>query len=268
MAPSHTAGGVLARCAGLAAGALLALGAAPEPVRAQEADTAAAAPARVGSFEVAAVVGYQWYDKASALRNAPSVGIRIVNPRIVPSLPGISLGFSGNVARPTTRGEYFPWNRQIYYSDINRRNDTTLVFEVSQRVTMATYGAELGWRMGGGGLGSIPGFSAASFELSAGIGGYSFWLDPEQNRRNEIKSGLSFSFGGGFGVPLPGNSTLRLRLDDVVLTNFNRDWFSLHDPLFREELFPNPVTAPPAAKNIVHNLRLTAQFAFLPGAVR
>ena len=257
--------------AAVAAAAALCAAAAP-PARAQGADTTtspddSAGRPVPGSFEVSAVVGYQWYDRAAALRDAPSLGVRIVSASPT-SLSGLSFGFAGSVARPTTRGDFFPWNREIFYSDINRRNDTTLVFEVSQRVTMASYGAELGWRIGGArGTGiSMP--FGASVELSGGVGGYTFWLDPEQNRRNETHGGLAFTLGGGLGIPLPGNTTLRLRLDDLILTGFDREWFSLHDPLFSEELFPNPVTAPPPAKSVMHNARFTVQFGFFPGSNR
>jgi len=221
------------------------------------------------TFEVSAIVGYQLFDRSAALRDAAAGGVRFVNARILPSVPGLSLGFTAGFARPTTRGEYFPWNRQIYYSDINRRNDTTLVFEVSQRVTMANYGAELGWRVGGGDADSpSTGLRGVAAEVSAGVGGYAFWLDPEQTRTNSIRSKLAYTLGAGIGVPLRGGTTLRVRADDLIFTGFDRNWFSLHDPLFAEELFQNPERQPPAPKNTVHNLRLSMQFSFFPGVSR
>lgn len=248
------------------AAALLVL-AAPAALGAQVVDTVTAADSSESvhrTVEVSAIGGYQWFDKAAALRNAPAAGLRIVNPRIL-GLAGLSLGFTAGVSRPTTRGDYFPWNREIFFSDINRRNDTTLVFEVSQRVTVANYGAELGWRVGGGGAGAIPGLSAATLDLSAGAGGYAIWMDPEQNRGNKVHARPALSFGAGVGVPLRGATSIRVRLDDLVFLRYNRQWLSLHDPLFAEELFPNPTTTPPAAKSTVHNLRLSMQFSFFPG---
>ena len=253
--------------AALAAGALLGPAAhragAQSPVDTVGLDSADAGPR--SAFEVSAIAGYQTFDKAAALRNTAAGGMRFVNARILPTLPGLSLGFTVGFARPTTRGEYFPWNRQIYYSDINRRNDTTLVFEVSQRVTMAQYGAELGWRLGGV---DGAGWRGISPEVSVGLGGYSFWLDPEQNRENRVRSRLAYTLGAGLGIPTGRGTTLRFRVDDLVLTSFNREWFSLHDPLFAEELFRNPTTQPPAPKNTVHNLRLSMQFSFFPGAAQ
>jgi hypothetical protein len=74
--------------------------------------------------------------------------------------------------------------------------------------------------------------------------------------------------GAGIGVPVGGSSTIRLRVDDLIFTDFDRDWFSLSDPLFAEELFPNPVTTPPAKEWRIHNPRLSVQFTFVPGAAR
>lgn len=246
----------------------------PAASQAQVADTTLAEDsAVVGAqrvFEVSAVTGYQWFDKSSAVRHAPMFGVRILNPRILPAVPGLTLGFSAGVARPTTRGDYFPWNRQIYYSDINRRNDTTLVYEVSQRLTMATYGAEVGYRFGGGeaAAGLLGGIRAAALDVSAGIGGYAFWEDPEQNRANEVHSKLAYSLGAGVGVPVAGNAFIRLRADDHIFTGYDREWFSIHDPLFSEELFGHLQRTPPEAKRTIHNLRLSVQFSFYPGAER
>lgn len=220
-------------------------------------------------FEISAIGGYQWFDDAAALNGAPTIGFRAMSPRALLGVPGLTFGVTAGFARPTTRGDYFPWNRQIYYSDQLRRNDTTLVYEVSQRVTMAHYGLEVGFRTGGATTArNILDWRGLALEASGGVGGYAFYEDPEQNHRNEVHSKMAFSLGGGIGVPMPGNSMLRFRLDDLIFTGFDREWFSLHDPLFAEELFPNPVKTPPAPKSTVHNLRLSVQFSFLPGAGR
>ena len=224
------------------------------------------------TYEVTALTGWQFFDKAAALQNTPTFGLRIVRPGLLARLPRLTIGGSFAFARPTTRGDYFPWNRQIYFSDINRRNDTTLVFEVSQYVTMAHYAAEVGYRFGGRGadtaMRSATDWRAISLDVNAGFGGYAFWLDPEQARRNELHSQGSYVLGAGIGVPLPRRTFLRVRLDDLIFTSFDRQWFSLYDPLFAEELFPNPEKTPPAAKGRIHNPRLSVQFSFYPGADR
>ena len=215
-------------------------------------------------FEVSALTGYQFFDKAAALHNSPTFGLRIVNPHIVGAIPGLSFGVSASFARPNTRGDYFPWNRQIYFSDQQRRNDTTLVFEVSQRLTMAHFGGELGYRIGASDAGNrrFGDWRGLVVDLTGGVGGYAFWEDPEQNHHNQVHSKLSYLLGGGIGVPLPARSMLHFRVDDLIFTGYNRNWFSLADPLFSEELFQSTPTNNPAPKSTVHNLRMSVQFSF------
>ena len=65
----------------------------PAALYAQDPDTtlimndSAAVVAR--TFEVSAVTGYQWFDRSAALEGAPMIGVRILNPRIVPAIPGV-----------------------------------------------------------------------------------------------------------------------------------------------------------------------------------
>lgn len=232
-------------------------------------DTTIAAGGRL--YEVAALAGYQWFDRSAALRGAPTIGFRIVHPELLARLPGFYVGMNTSVSRPTSRGDYFPWNRQIYFSgDATRRNDTTLVYEVSQQVTLGWVGLDAGYRFGGrpGGatMRSPTDWRAIEFDASVGAGFYGLWVDPEQNRRNELHSRRGWLLGGGIAIPLAGNTRIVVRAEDLVFIRFNREWLSLHDPLFAEELWPNPVTTPPPAKGTVHNARLTLQFTFVPGA--
>jgi hypothetical protein len=255
-----------ARVARAAMLALAMLAAVPAAARAQMPDTTGlgedtSAVAVTGPrFEVSAVTGLQFFDESSALKRSPLLGIRIAAPPV----RGLTLGVSGAFARPVTRGEYFPWNRQIYFSDAAHTRDTVLIFEVSQRVTLATYGVEAAYRLGAPTTIALPGSAPFHLELGAGIGGYTIWLDPEQRRRNEAFNGLQLAFGAGIGVPLGPTSVLRLRVDDIIMTNYDRDLLSLHDPLFFDDLFPNPVKAPPAAKSTIHNPRISVAFSFTP----
>ena len=256
---------------------LAALAAAPvvsSTAGAQVTDSVAAVDTTIAAggrrFEVSALGGYQWFDKAAALRGAPTIGLRVVHPEILKRVPGLTLGANAAFARPTTRGDYFPWNREIFYSgDASRRNDTTLVFEVSQQVTMAWFGIDLGYRFGGHPDGApmkgLADWRAVQFDASVGAGWYGFWLDPEQTRRNERHANRGWLLGGGISVPLRGDAKLVLRAEDLVFVWFNREWFSLSDPLFSEELWRNPVKTPPAPKGTVHNPRVTLQFSFIPG---
>lgn len=211
-------------------------------------------------FRVAAVTGYQTFDKSAALKASPLVGVRITGRQLGPVVLGVDAAFS----RPVTRGEYFPYNLQIYFSDQARRNDTTIVYSVSQRVTMATYGVNGGLRFGGNDA-STSALGRVAIDIGGGAGAYTFWLDPEQSRSNRTVSGTQFSLGGGLSLPLGRTSALHLRADDMIFTNFRRERFSLSDPLFRDELFANLQAPPPVAKSTVHNPRFSVAFSFIPG---
>lgn len=263
---------MIATVRGLAA---LLLAAAPAVAGAQVTDSVGtSAESAVGGgarYEVAALAGYQWFDRAAALRGTPTMGLRIVHPEALKRLlPGLTVGANASFARPTTRGDYFPWNRQIYYSgDASRRNDTTLVYEVSQQVTLAWFGVDLGYRYNGRpsspAMRSPTDWRALELDASVGAGMYGFWLDPEQRRSNEVHSRRGWLLGAGIGIPMPGNTKILLRAEDLVFVWFDRNWFSLSDPLFAEELWPNSANDAPAPKGTVHNARLTVQFTFVPG---
>ena len=214
-----------------------------------------------GRYRVAAFTGYQAFDKSAALRGAPFFGMRVSGL----ALPMVSVGLNASFARPTTRGDYFPWNRQPYFSDQAHRNDTTLIFEVSQRVVMATYGLDVVLQVGGGDGRRAP-LGPLMLELGGGVGGYTFWLDPEQVRANRMFSGPQFSAGAGIGVMAGRSAAVGVRVDDLILTRFDRERFSLSDPLLRVDLFPNPDPPPPAAKRTVHNVRFSVLFSYVPGA--
>ena len=226
---------------------------------------ASAAPAQAqanrlnaGPYEISAVTGYQWFDESAALDGAPILGLQIRRTLLKMFTAGIGVA----VSRPLSRGDYFPWNRQVYFSDAQHLNDTTLLFEVSQRTTIATYAAEAGLRLGGAERGWWRGLSV---DGTVALGRYVLWADPERARENRRTSAIMWQLGGGARLPIGSDAALLLRIDDVIFTNYSRDFLSLSDPLFAEDLFPNPLTTPPAKKTTIHNPRLTIGFTFVPG---
>ena len=210
-------------------------------------------------YRVEALGGMQWFDKSAALNSTPFIGMRVSRPIGRFFSAGLNMVFG----RPGSKGEYFPWNRQVYFSDASHTQDTTLIFQANQRVTLATYGADAGIRFGGDK--SNTRFRIPEVTLLAGAGFWSLWLDPERTHGNNVRGGLSFSIGGGLGLPVGRGTTIGLRIDDVILTNYYRNMLSLHDPLFFEDLFANPTIEVPAAKSTVHNPRMTIAFSFVPG---
>ena len=214
------------------------------------------------AYRVSGLFGYQFFDKHAALDKAPFIGMRVSRSLGKILTAGLSVAFT----RPTTRGEYFPWNRQIYFSDASHVNDTTLLFQVEQRVTMATptvdVGVELGMRPRRGRGIDIGGTRLA---LNAGAGIWTVWLDPERSKGNNTHAGPAFPFGGGITVPVGRAASLGFRLDDVIQFNYFYGMYNLSDPLLSEDLFLNPLVPPPPVKTPVHNMRLTFSFSFVPG---
>jgi hypothetical protein len=213
---------------------------------------------------VSVLTGYQWFDEQSALTGAPLIGLRIERGLGSLFTAGVNLGLT----RPSTRGEMFPWNRQVYFSNPAGERETTLVFITSQDVVMATYGAQAGarlplsrtgWSRATGRLGAI------ALEALAGVGFTTIWADPEQNRTNRVLGGWYWNVGGGVSVPLPQNTALSVRVDDVVLRNHFPSRLSLADPLFADDLFDDPAKAP-ERKSSYHSPRVSVAFTFIPGA--
>jgi hypothetical protein len=213
------------------------------------------------AYRVSALVGLQMFDESAALDKAPFIGMRISRPLTGIFAAGLNLAFS----RPNTRGEYFPWNRQIYFSDASHLNDTTLLFQVEQRVTFATTTLDLGVGFGGDRDADRFSLSGIRLGLNAGAGFWAVWLDPERTKGNNGHGGMAFPLGAELQVPVGRSASIGARVDDVILTNFYRDMFNLSDPLLSEDLFLNPLVPPPPGKTTIHNMRLTLAFSFVPG---
>ena len=219
--------------------------------------------ARRAPFRISMIGGYQKFAASAALDDAPLFGMRISNRRF-----GIlSYGATAAFARPTTRGDYFPYNRATVYSNPTG-SDTTIVYRVSQRVTMATYGLEAGVAVPLARIGrSGNAFDRIELQASAAAGAWTFWLDPEQSRGNRTNGNSMVQYGGGLSIPIGRSSALALRVEDVVFMKFTREQFSLADPLLRDDLFPNATSSLPKDKSTVHNPRLTVSFTFVPTGV-
>jgi hypothetical protein len=211
--------------------------------------------------------GRQWFDESAALHPAQFLAMRVAR-----RLGGFaSLGVNGSIMRPTSRGEYFPWNRQVYFINNTTGQDTVVLYAVSQRVVLATYGIDadarlpIGRSLGDPGSGMVRrAIGGTELLAAAGAGFHSMWLDPEQTRRNRVVGGTSFLLGAGLSVPLGNTAAVQLRVDDMILGGYDRNDLSLADPLFYEDLFPNPVEAPPPEKQTLHNMRLTLSFSYVP----
>lgn len=208
-----------------------------------------------GKFQVGVQGGWQNYDKSSALGNTPTGGLKatyFLNKNI-------GIGGQFMAGRPWTKGEFFPYVRYSFLS-ADETNDTTLLYTVNQRVTDMQYGAHLTLRHE---FGRIAPFA------TAGIGRYKYFLDPEQNNGLRDLSGASYTLGGGAELLVNNSSAIHFTLQDLVLSNFDRDRFCINCAgafaLMREDRYPNPTPTPVAKKTTTHNARFTVSFSFVPG---
>ncbi len=156
------------------------------------------------------------------------------------------------MARPETDPSFYP----LVSLDFG---ETTEIHQPAQRVTSYVIGVQ-------GQLSKA--FRQLEPHVVGGIGYYAFTLDPEQNRSDESKSGLSFNLGVGAMYTISGGAGIIVELRDVVLTDYDRDWFNLSDPLLSEPRFPEPGGEPPAKESTIHNLRFSLGFTYVPGAGR
>jgi hypothetical protein len=206
-------------------------------------------------FQVGLQGGAQKYDESSALENSLQGGLKATYF----FTKNLGVGASLMASRPWTKGSYFPYVRYSYLSG-DETNDTTLLYNVDQRVTDLQYSAHVTLRHE---LGHFAPF------VTAGIGRYKFFLDPEQNRSLASLTGGLYSLGGGIELIVNENSAVHAALYDVVMSDFDRDAFCMvcsgAFSLMREDRFPNPSPAPPEKKSTVHNPRFSLSFSFVPG---
>jgi hypothetical protein len=206
------------------------------------------AQVEVGRYQVSALLGLQDFAASSALERAPVAGVEASYYL----RPNLSLGLYGQVGRPRTDPLFFPLVRLNF-------GTVTEYHAPAQRVTAYALGVQA--RV------SMPLDFAEPYAV-LGAGGYLFNLDPEQNRSDEFRSGPTVSIGAGINLPLAPSAGVRVELRDNVLLRFNRDWFDLSDPLFREPRHPAPGDAWPEKQSTIHNLRWSLGFTFIPGATR
>ncbi|MFO7260681.1 MAG: hypothetical protein DIU52_005975 [bacterium] len=211
-----------------------------------------------GQFLISVRAEHMRYAESAALETSGAVGVETMY--FLTS--HLAVGFQASVARPWTKGEYFPLMRHTYWTP-NSANDTTLLYVVSQQVTAFDYGLQAEYRL-----------ALGRFEpmVQAGVGRYTFFLDPQSqpqsDRERRTFSGLAYSVGGGLSFAVSEDARIMVTVSDRIYTGFDRDNLSLADRLLREDRFPNPLPPPPPEEDVIHNLRISAGFSFAPGRGR
>jgi opacity protein-like surface antigen len=205
-----------------------------------------AAQAPQGEFEVNTLLGWQRFDKAAALEDGPAAGIDAVYF----ATEMIGVGGYLSVGRPTTKGEYFPLVGLEF-------EDSTFRYLPDQDVTQIGFGLA--------GVVRFPVVQRLVPYVTAGLGRTRFFMDPEQNRGQRSEGFSTWMVGGGIQLTSAGSIGLRLDVRDEVYTGFDREVFSVVDPLYIDRTMPHPNPDIPEAKSTVHNLRFSLAFSFVPG---
>jgi len=234
------------RCGGLVVGLLL-LG--TDPLSAQ---------LQPGEFLISLRAERMSYAESSALEPSAAAGMETMYF----FTPHLAVGIQASVARPWTKGEYFPLMRHTYWTP-NSANDTTLLYVVNQQVTAFDYGVQAEYRLA---------FDRWEPVVQVGVGRYTFFVDPQSqpqsNRDRRTFSGFAYSVGGGLSFAVSEGARVMVAVSDRIYTGFDRDELSLSDRLLREDRFPNPDPPPPPEEDVIHNLRFSAGFSFAPGRGR
>jgi hypothetical protein len=202
-----------------------------------------AAPLTAQQFDVGPKLGFLMFKEATGLKRSPALGLDAmyhISSRL-------SIGARFDVSRPSTDGAFFPAEMSF--------GDTTLIFAVKQPVTLLNFGAQAQVETGG----SFSVFATGS------AGGYSITLDPQAARGRRSLTEFGFAAGGGLRLRTGGGTSIRLEVQDLVLTNFRRRDLNPVEPRFQPVRFPNALERHDEFDGTAHNLYLSIAFSFTPG---
>ena len=183
----------------------------------------------------------------------------------------IAVGFSLDYVRTSTDDDIFPF-AQFRFTTA----DSTLLIALRQPVSIFQYQVI-------GTLGTSVGESLYPY-LLGGIGGYTVYLDPQQNDGPVRESDLALTLGGAVKIAVGGSSSIEFGVRDLIWTGYTRD---VLDPTpdrtcresgvkqFSGTTCPNerfPFLDPELsdgnwseANETVHNFVFSVAFAFVPG---
>lgn len=212
------------------------------------ASTEAQGQSAAREWTVSPRAGYVSYQRESSLENAPFVGVDLSY-----NLTRMfALGTNLSVARPQTRGEDFVTSLTF---GIPTDGDTTYFFAVTQPVTVFDIG-----------LNATARFPMARFSpyVTAGLGSYSLFTNPQVNQSARRASAMSGNIGGGISFQVGRSAGIQLDVRDQIFTRYNRDRLNPSESRFAETRFPEEFAVPPAAKETLHNIQFSIGFSFTP----
>lgn len=198
-------------------------------------------------FEIGPRLGYVKWKEETGLKNAAMLGVDATYK--VSSNLGLGVRF--DVARPATDGQYFPAEMQF-------GADSTLLFAVSQPVTVIQYGVQ-----------AVAGFGGAiGIFLKGGAGGRTFTMDPQAANGRISVTDWAFSAGAGVRIRAGGGTSVTLEVQDLVYPGFAREALNAVEPRFRPKRFPDVVPYQADYDGTAHNIYAAIAFTFTPGGNR
>lgn len=184
--------------------------------------------------------------------------------------PTIGLGVSMDYGRTHTDDDIFPLGQFRFTTA-----DSTIFVAMMQPVALFHYEV----------IGTVGKARGRLYPYAqVGVGGYTLYLDPQQNEGPARMSDLLFSLGGAVKVAFGESAGLELAVRDVIYTGYDRELLNLvPDRTCREggeqqftgtvcpnERFPlldpersDPNWSPP--KSTLHNFVVTVAFSLIPG---
>ena len=207
-----------------------------------------------GQVTVAVRGGYASYDKSASLDAAPVMGLD--------AMYGInnwlSIGPALSLGRPQTTGSHFI--SVITYGVLNL-GDTTYFYEATQPVNVLD--GALNVRV------QLPGRKLSPY-ATAGIGGYTLFLDVQANRGERHKVGLSFNAGAGALYALTERAGITFDIRSMTYTDYDRNVLDPRDDVvnFRtrveETLYAEDFKPAPRSKSTVTNFVFSFGFSYVP----
>jgi hypothetical protein len=207
----------------------------------------ATGPVAAQVFEIGPRLGYVKWQEETGLKDAAMLGVD-ANYKVSSNF---ALGVRFDVARPGTDGKYFP-------AEMTFGDDTTMIFEVSQPLTVLQYGVQAQFEVGG----------AFSVFAKGGGGGRTITLDPQASRGRIANSDWAVMVGGGLRLRAGGGTAVMLEVQDLVYLNYARESINPVEPRFRPTRFPDVVPYQPEFTGTAHNIYAAISFIFTPGGGR
>jgi hypothetical protein len=205
-----------------------------------------AVPLAAQDFEIGPRLGYVKFKEATGLEAAAMLGLDAFY-RLGSKL---GVGVRLDVARPATDEQYFAAEQSF--------GDTTLIFAVTQPVTILQYGVQARFETGG----------SLGLFAKGGAGGYTITLDPQSARGRVNVSDWHFAFGGGVRLRTGSGTSVMLEVQDIIYNDFHRDDLNPVEPRFRPRRFPDVVPSAAPFEAAAHNIYAALSFMFTPGGAQ